>query len=445
MKIVLISTYELGRQPFGLASPAAWLRRGGHSVCCADLSVGALPVLEVREADVVCFYLPMHTATRLAAPLIGEVRRLNSRAHICCYGLYAPLNAEYLRNLGAQTILGGEFEAELSRLPERLSASQAEEAAPLISLDRLKFVPPDRQGMPALTRYPKLVLDGQKLSAGYTEASRGCKHRCRHCPVVPVYDGVFRIVPVDVVLEDIRRQVETGARHISFGDPDFWNGPVHARRIVERLHREFPNLTYDVTIKIEHLLQHREALDLLKRTGCLFVISAVESVDDEVLHKLDKGHTRRDFLEVARMCRERELTLSPTFIPFTPWTTTGSYRELLETIEDTGLIENVSPVQLTLRLLITSGSRLLELPEIRSLAHEYDSASLCWRWQHSDPEVDALARDVLQIVNQASKRGQSRRATFLELLERVHGQRTGPPLGLQARTTIPYMEEPWFC
>ena len=27
MRALLISTYELGHQPFGLASPAAWLRR----------------------------------------------------------------------------------------------------------------------------------------------------------------------------------------------------------------------------------------------------------------------------------------------------------------------------------------------------------------------------------------------------------------------------------
>jgi len=42
LKIVLISTYELGRQPFGLASPAAWLRADGHQVTCADLARGPL-------------------------------------------------------------------------------------------------------------------------------------------------------------------------------------------------------------------------------------------------------------------------------------------------------------------------------------------------------------------------------------------------------------------
>src|ERR1700680_1638651 len=125
MKVVLISTYELGHQPFGLASPAAWLRARGAAVTCLDLSREALRDEAVREASLVAFYIPMHTATRLAAPLIEPVRRLNPRAHLCCYGLYAPVNEAYFRGLGVETILGGEFEKALAevvtRLEERVS------------------------------------------------------------------------------------------------------------------------------------------------------------------------------------------------------------------------------------------------------------------------------------------------------------------------------------
>ncbi len=132
-----------------------------------------------------------------------------------------------------------------------------------------------------------------------------------------------------MVLADIRQQVAAGAEHITFGDPDFFNGPTHAMRIVDALHREFPSLTYDATIKIEHLLKHRELLPRLRETGCLFVTSAVEAVDDAVLAKLDKGHTRADFIEVASEFRRVGLALAPTFIPFTPWTAREQYRELL--------------------------------------------------------------------------------------------------------------------
>src|SRR6266849_8932660 len=370
VNIVLISTYELGRQPFGLASPAAWLRKHGHNVVALDLSRQSLHESTIRNAGVISIYLPMHTATRLAAQLIPSLRKLNPRAHLCCYGLYAPMNVDYLRTLGVSTILGGEFEEGLTKLADRLSpgGQTTPQTEPAVSFERQTFQVPDRTGMVPLEKYAHVVMpQGPHRVTGYTEASRGCKHLCRHCPIVPVYKGIFRVVDREVVLADIRQQVVAGAQHITFGDPDFFNGIGHAMALVEAVHGEFPQLTYDVTIKIEHLLRHQKNLATLRDTGCLFVTSAVESVDDEVLRRLEKGHTRVDFLEVNSIFRELGLVLHPTFVPFTPWTTLDGYLELLRILGVNDLIENVAPVQLAIRLLIPAGSRLLELEEIRRL------------------------------------------------------------------------------
>jgi radical SAM superfamily enzyme YgiQ (UPF0313 family) len=434
MRVLLISTYELGHQPFGLASPAAWLEKAGHEVTCADLCIDALDPDSVRQAHLVAFYLPMHTATRLAAKVIEKVRRLNPNAHLCCYGLYAPLNEQYLRGLGVGTILGGEFEPGLVSLAAGLQPTQ------LISLDRLQFQVPLRSALPPIEKYARVRTGGASKRAGYTEASRGCKHLCRHCPVVPVYRGSFRVVQPDIVVADIRQQVAAGAEHITFGDPDFFNGPTHAMRIVDALAREFPSLTYDATIKIEHLVKHRELLPRLRETGCLFVTSAVESVDDAVLAKLDKGHTRADFIEVAGEFRRVGLTLAPTFIPFTPWTTRESYRELLGVLMDLDLVDHVAPVQLALRLLIPSGSRLLELAEVQAVIGEFDEPALLYRWRHPDPDVDALAAQALRI---AASKG-SRREVFGYLWNLVD-DRPYENLDLLPRTAIPYLDEPWFC
>jgi hypothetical protein len=248
-----------------------------------------------------------------------------------------------------------------------------------------------------------------------------------------------------VVLADIRRQVERGAEHISFGDPDFFNGPGHARRIVEALHAEFPALSYDVTIKIEHLLNNRRLLPVLRQTGCLFVTSAVESVDDAVLEKLEKGHTRAGFIQVVRAFREACLGLSPTFIPFTPWTTWAGYRELLELLVDLDLVEQVSPVQLALRLLIPAGSRLLELPEIREIAAGYDRTALLWRWRHADPALDDLAATLLRLVADAQKQGATRTQIFQRIWETAHDRPAPENFRLIPRATVPYLEEPWYC
>jgi radical SAM superfamily enzyme YgiQ (UPF0313 family) len=466
MNVVLISTYELGHQPFGLASPAAWLRERGHEVRCLDLSRETLDELAIRRADLIACYVPMHTATRLAVELIEPVRRLNPRAKLCFYGLYAPVNEVLLRQLGVDAILGGEFEQGLVSIADRLaprgatkvnasSPGACDQTEPIVSLARQHFLVPDRSGLVPLDRYAKLSLPGGGSAVvGYTEASRGCKHRCRHCPVVPVYNGVFRIVEPEVVLEDVRRQVRAGAEHITFGDPDFFNGPRHALGIVRALHEKFPDLTYDATIKVEHLLARRADLGVLRDTGCLFVTTAVESLDDAVLARLEKGHTRADFFEVVRLFDDAGLALHPTFIPFTPWTTLDGYEEFVETLARLGLAENIAPVQMAIRLLVPAGSRLMELEEIRALLGPFDAEGLVYPWRHEDTRVDRLQRDIEQMVKASQGEGLSRAETFtrIECAARAAaatGRGAVPRPATDhpriARAAIPFLTEPWYC
>ncbi len=463
---MLVSTYEMGRQPFGLASPAAWLRSSGMTVTCVDLSRSPLDEEALRGADFIAFYVPMHTATRLAVNALAAAQRVNPDAHFCFYGLYAPVNETYLRKLGAETILGGEFEEPLLRAAQRVRAqretgdgrqmaagwSQGSQAEPVTSLSRLQFLVPDRSGLPPLASYAHLAHpSGRPRVTGYTEASRGCKHLCRHCPVVPVYKGRFRVVQPEVVLEDIYRQVASGAEHITFGDPDFFNGIRHALDVVTMLHREHPSLTYDVTIKIEHLLAHARHLETLRETGCLFVTTAVETVDDRILEKLEKGHTHADFERVVEMFRRIGLGLSPTFIAFTPWTTLGGYCEFLEVINELDLVEQVAPVQLGIRLLIPAGSRLLELDEVRSLLGAFREAELAHPWRHPDPHMDALYDDIQQIIREGLKNQAPRQAIFASARALAHQyagldapkDRVDAPL--VARAAVPYLTEPWYC
>src|ERR1039458_4475201 len=176
VRVLLVSTYEMGRQPFGLASPAAWLRAAGHEVTQADVSVTPMPRHAVESAGLIAFFLPMHTATRLFLRLVDRIRAANPRAHLCAYGLYAPLNEPLLRDAGIGTILGGEFESGPRELAGRLSAD-TQMAAPaavakprVISTDRQQFLVPDRQGLPPLGAYAQLVVQDGTRRVGYTEA-----------------------------------------------------------------------------------------------------------------------------------------------------------------------------------------------------------------------------------------------------------------------------------
>jgi radical SAM superfamily enzyme YgiQ (UPF0313 family) len=446
VRVLLVSTYDLGRQPFGLASPAAWLRRAGTDVDCVDTSRQSLTEETIRRADVVAFYLPMHTATRLAAPLIDRVRASNPAARIVAYGLYAPLNENWLRERGVSNVLGPEAEADLVALVES-PRRDPQVPVPAAQIPRLDFIQPDRSTLPPLERYAALQMpDGSRRVVGATDATRGCKHLCRHCPIVPVYRGAFRAVPVDVVLADVQAQIAAGAQHISFGDPDFFNGPTHARRLVEQLAAQYPDVSYDVTIKVEHLLKHAELLPVLHGTGCLFVTSAVESIDPLVLAQLRKGHTRADFVTAVELCRRAGVRLSPTFVPFTPWTSIAGYVELLDQLAALGLEEDVAPIQLGIRLLVTADSALLELDDIREHVEPFDAASLTWPWRHRDPSVDRLQEEVVRVV--AAMREAPRSVVFdaIDRLARDAANAAPRPVdALRRGETSPHMTEAWYC
>jgi Radical SAM superfamily len=452
VRVVLVSTYDLGHQPFGLASPAAWLRAAGHHVTCVDVSVRPWDAAAVAAADLIAFFVPMHTATRMTCELIPRARRENPAAHLCAYGLYAPVNADLLRGLGVGTLLGGEFEASLTALADGLARDRRAVELPMISLDRLRFRAPDRSDLPPLDAYASLqVPDEADRVVGYTEATRGCKHVCRHCPVVPVYGGKFRVVDAAVVVEDVDRQVDAGARHITFGDPDFLNGPRHAMAVVEQLHARHPGVSYDVTIKVEHLLAHRDLLPALSATGCLMITSAVEAFDERILQLFDKGHTRADVATAVELLRSAGIVLNPTFVAFTPWTSRSVYTDFLVTLHDLGLVGNVSPVQLAIRLLITARSRLLELDEVGGLLSGFDADGLCHRWAHPDPDMDALQDSVFAIVENAADGGSGRAEAFAgvcEVTARTLGgaaARRLDALGEVPVVEVPALSEPWYC
>jgi radical SAM superfamily enzyme YgiQ (UPF0313 family) len=369
-----------------------------------------------------------------------------------------------LREHGVATVLGPEFERDLTDVAAELrsapdgSTVEAPESARegarsgerepggWLPARRVEFIAPDRSDLPPLTRYATLQAGDTRRIVGYTEATRGCKHRCRHCPIVPVYNGRFRAVPIDVVIADIRAEIAAGAEHITFGDPDFFNGPSHAMAIVDRLAREFPGVSYDVTIKVEHLRQHSTLLPRLGETGCAFVTTAVEALDDRVLAILEKGHTRADFEAVAAHCASIALPLSPTFVAFTPWTTIESYRELLDAIERLDLVAAVSPIQYAIRLLIPHGSRMLELDEVRARISHFDPVSLTHVWRHGDPRVDALQERVERLVGQrlTVSRGELF-ARARAIADEAAGVPLRPDVPRLARAAVPYLNEPWYC
>jgi len=453
--ILLVSCYELGHQPLAVASPLAFLERAGFAPEAIDISVEPFDTSKAARARLVAISVPMHTALRLGVRVATLVRQINPTCHICFYGLYASLNADYLLAHCGDSVIGGEFESALVALVEALEAGSPGDVegvhvrgrAALPVLERLSFPQPSRAALPGLKKYAHLDKDGRKELVGYVEASRGCLHLCLHCPIPPVYGGRFFVVPQETVLADIRQLARDGATHITFGDPDFLNGPGHSLSIVRAMRAEFPSLTFDFTAKVEHILEREEIFPELRRLGCAFMISAVESLSESVLANLEKGHARADVTRALGIVRDAGIAFRPTWVAFTPWTTLEDYLEIFEFVEREGLIDHVDPVQFTLRLLIPPGSSLLTRDAITPYLGPLDQAAFIHRWTHPDPRMDRLQREASRLVE--STASEDAAATFYRLKALAQAaaglpQEPAPALVL-GRRRPPRLTEAWFC
>jgi radical SAM superfamily enzyme YgiQ (UPF0313 family) len=459
--ILLLSCYELGHQPLGLAWPRAFLRDAGYDAETLDLGVEPYDAAKVARARFVGIAAPMHTALRLGVRAAERVRRVNPDCFICFYGLYALLNADYLLRSVADAVIGGEFEGPLAGLVAALDRG-ARDAVPGVvtaagparpALGRLPYPVPDRRGLPELRRYARFVGRNGPVLAGSVEATRGCLHRCLHCPIPPVYGGRFFVVPRDVVLADVRQLVAAGAGHITFGDPDFLNGPGHALKLARALHAEFPHVTWDCTAKIAHLLEHRTLVREFGALGCAFIVSAVESLSDVVLAHLEKGHRRADIPVALGIVRDAGIALRPSFVAFTPWTTLADYLEMLAFVAEHDLVDAVDPVQYAIRLLVPPGSALLSRAAIRPYLESLDPAAFVYRWRHPDPRMDRLREAVSALVEADTRAGVDPRDTFARIRAMAEaaesGGRVEPAAALRGaerpRARFPRLTEPWFC
>ncbi len=456
MRVLLISTYELGHQPLHVASPAGALQRAGHQVRCLDLSVQPWEPDALVWAQAIGFSVPMHTAMRLALSAARRIRREHPGLPIALYGLYAAVSHELVIGEYADHVIAGEYEPALVAWIDSLTRTEALASAseqPIIQLARGTFELPARELLPGLEHYARLAVGGEERLVGYVEASHGCVHRCRHCPVPAVYDGRIRIVQADTVLSDIERLVGMGAAHITFGDPDFLNGKRHSLAIVRELHARFPALTFDVTTKVEHVLEHADVWPEMVASGCLFVVSALESVNDEILARLDKGHNTAQALLAIALLREHGIEIRPSFMPFTPWTTPRDVLDIVEFVAAQDMVANVDPVQYTIRLLVPEGSLLLDRADLREHLGRYDAERLSYPWRSADPSADHLQGVLSALVQQSLAAQQPIGAVFARVRAAVREAAGGPPAEMLEDDAIaigstegrPRLTEAWFC
>lgn len=403
-KVLLVSNFEGGFQPMTVASAITPLVKAGFDVSVLDTYVDGIQEEMFDEPHMVAISIPLFDALFAGIEIAALVRKRNPRAHITFFGQYATINATRLAGKYSDTCVSGEWDVPLVALARHLSgdtqlmlpgivdsemAARGETVHPYISRDEIHL--PTRDMLPPLHKYPQKqveVLLGHEAVVGSTEIARGCHHKCLYCSVYAAYDGKVNTLEESIVLEDVRNLVKGGMTHLTFVDADFFNTKHQGIKILRQLHAEFPELTYDFTLRVDHILENKEYLTEMAGLNVKFVTSALEFPTQEVLDAVAKYTSLEDVEEAVSFLRGTGIKLNPTFIMFNPWIGLEDLAAFRAFVEKNDLDNIIDPIQYETRLHLYKGSPLLQTASVQAL--DLTEEEFHVDWKHPDPRVDEL-------------------------------------------------------
>ncbi|MGX7829112.1 arsinothricin biosynthesis radical SAM protein ArsL [Actinokineospora sp. 24-640] len=393
-KALVVSPFEAEMQPLVSACAAAALRDAGAEVSAWDAHVFPRPE-PVGRFDLVLIGVGQYEGLERGLALAKRLRAEDKATYVVTFGQYAQMNSGEFTAV-CDGVLFDEPEKVADALVAAAAGSIELSAVPaLLGRHGLNPKPPNRRmkwSLPARELFPSIVHYGSHHTPfglmGNIEATRGCHHKCTYCSVFGAYDGGVAPIDIEPVVADALQLAEEGVRHFCFIDAEFFNSRKLGLEVVERVTAEVGPCTFEMTTRVDHILDYTAELERLVELGLRRVTSALEFPSDRILRIFDKGidmvDTRRAITEAARIGFE----INPTFIPFTPWT---GYDELL-TFEDflveTGLSKTTHPTALQTRLLLFKGSPLLGSPWMDGI--ETVDRGFYVEWKHPDPRVEAL-------------------------------------------------------
>ncbi|GKW07622.1 arsinothricin biosynthesis radical SAM protein ArsL [Pectobacterium carotovorum] len=403
MNVLLVSIFEGGYQPITIST--------AYQALVGEVAVTDIEVLDIyvhgpdeskiRDRDLIFISLPLFDAVMPGVELLATIRRLNPDVKVCFYGQHATIHAARLTETGADFCILGDWELPMQSLVNAISAGgrgplqgvmnrgDLTEPAPFFS--KKGFSVPERHVLPPLEKYPNKQLNkllGKDVIVGSTELARGCKHKCLYCSVYAAYDGRVIKIPVDIITEDVKNMVYGGMTHLTFIDADWFSSRHYGIEILTELHKTHPELTFDITTRVDHIIENESRMELLRDLNVRIITSALEFPSENVLKIFNKQVTVSDTEKAIRIMKSSGIMLNPTFIMYNPWAGIRDMEHFHEWIDGVNLRDDIDPIQFETRLSLYKGSPLLLSDDIKNVSlieHDFH-----YDWAHSDPWVDEL-------------------------------------------------------
>lgn len=138
-------------------------------------------------------------------------------------------------------------------------------------------------------------------------SSFGCPSKCSFCHA---WNFGFRLRDLENLCEEIEYVKSLGINHIYFRDATINTNIEHLENLCNIL-KKF-DVKWNCFARPDNL--KKDILKLMKDAGCILIQFGVESSDDRVLKKIEKGITTKDIEDAFKNCTEVGIDTSAHFI-----------------------------------------------------------------------------------------------------------------------------------
>lgn len=252
--------------------------------------------------------------------------------------------AKHFRARGIPVVLGG---VHVSILPgeaiqhaDSIAVGRGEHAWPQLIEDfragRMKRVYRERD-LPdhILTDVPAPRRDLQRTS-GYmlpntVQATRGCKRICDFCTVNAVWPRYLKR-PIGDVIRDIR---SIPGRHVAFNDVSLIDDVEYAKELFTAmipLRKKWGGLV------TADSLQNTELLDLMARSGCVYLLVGFESGNQTTLQSIRKNFNKTlNYRDLIRSLQKRGISTQGCFVFGFDHDDSSVFESTVQLVQDLGV------------------------------------------------------------------------------------------------------------
>lgn len=309
--------------PSGLLYVAAAMEKLCWEVEIADLTGGIDWRKKVSMLQADLFGITCVTPN---VGIVGEIANIlrPKGSQIIVGGIHPTfLPEDTFKNIPCDAVVKGEAELVIKDLLNDV------ERGALKKIYEGRLVPVEAIPKPA-----RHLIDLNKYTPGEEKttpiySSRGCPFDCKFCSRVT--GRVYRVLPLDRVLEEIRDVMALGFKNIVFGDDDIAIQPKRLKEIVKLM---LP-LGLNFRLNQDARFIEGETLDLARRAGCREISFGIESGSQKMLNLMNKKNTVEANKRAILATKDHGMKAKAYFVVNFPGEDDSTVEETLKFAEET--------------------------------------------------------------------------------------------------------------